>query len=58
MVRCPLYVQEAKGVKVGDVRKFLEKRFNTPPHIWLEGEGDGKKLERIVKDSSFGKRFG
>lgn len=53
-----LYVKEAKGVKIKDVKKFLEKRFNIPPHIWLEGEGDGKKLERIVKDSSFGKRFG
>ena len=53
-----LYVREAKVVKIGDVRKFLEKRFNTSPHIWLEGEEDGKKLERIVRDSSFGKRFG
>jgi len=53
-----LYVKEAREVKVEDVRKFLEKRFNTPPHIWLESEGDGKKLDGIVKDSSFGKRFG
>jgi predicted Zn-dependent peptidase len=53
-----LYVKEAKGVKIKDVKKFLEKRFNTPPHIWLESEEEGKKLERIVKDSLFGKKFG
>lgn len=53
-----LYVKGARGVKVEDVKKFLKKRFKTPPHIWLESEEEGKKLERIVKDSSFGKRFG
>lgn len=52
-----LYVKKAKEVRIENVKRFLEKRFNTPPHIWLEGE-EGKKLERIVKGSSFGKKFG
>jgi predicted Zn-dependent peptidase len=53
-----IYVKEAKKVTVEDVKRFLRKRFNTPPHIWLESGGKKKELEKVVKDSSFGKRFG
>lgn len=53
-----LYVKEAKGVKIEDVKKFLKRRFNTPPHIWLESEGERKELEKVVKDSLFGKMYG
>ncbi len=53
-----MYVKGAKKVTMNDVKNFLRKRFNTSPHIWLESGEERKGLERIVKDSLFGKRFG
>jgi hypothetical protein len=50
-------VRQAKKIKIGDIKEFLNTQLDIPPHIWIEGNITKKEVSNIIKSSSFEKRF-
>jgi len=50
-------VREAKKIKIGDIKDFLNMQLDILPHIWIEGNINKKEVSDIIKSSSFEKRF-
>jgi len=50
-------VQEAKELRIEDIKDCLSELVNTPPHIWIEADMDDKEMKTLIKESPFEKQF-
>ncbi len=50
-------IKEAKKVKILDIKKYLEQKLKTPPHIWIESDMSEEEMRGLIKESSFEKEF-
>jgi predicted Zn-dependent peptidase len=50
-------VREAKKVTIEDVQKHLEKKLNTPPHIWIESDMSEQDMKLLIMNSPFFNQF-
>lgn len=48
-------IREAKKIMISDIKKYLEERLRTPPHIWVESDMSEKEMRDLIKESPFEK---